>query len=197
MKYFDLKEETLNYKEKQKKYLDIDFLKQNCSKIHAFGLGFIQIKLDEIFRVHVYTKEVTLTTQEEEIHNHRYNFKSTVMQGVLKNKLYQVKEDALGNCLMVNEACNPNLPKDNSFITVQEPILISEFNTGQGQSYFIDKDVFHQVEALEGTVTLLERGPVVKTNAQIIHPRGINLTCPFSVNKSEAELWEIVRRILS
>lgn len=62
-------------------YLNIDYLKKNHTKIHGFGLGFIQIKLGEVFRLHIYTKEIALTTQDEEIHNHRYDFKSTVLKG--------------------------------------------------------------------------------------------------------------------
>ncbi len=177
-------------------YLNLEYLKNHCTKIHAFGLGFIQIKLGEVERVHVYTKKVTLTTQEEEIHNHRYDFKSTVLKGKLTNKLYQVKENINGQFILVDEACNPNLPKSDKQQSVDKPILCSQFYTEQGQTYFIEKDTFHQVEAQEGTITLVQRGPVVKPTAQIIYPQNQINTCPFSVNLSEDKLWEMVKENL-
>lgn len=178
------------------KYLSVDYLKNNHTKIHAFGLGFIQIKLGEVERVHVYTAKVSLTTTEEEIHNHRYNFTSTILKGTLKNKIYQVEANENGKFMLIDEACNPNVAKSDKKLRVNQPKLITEFNTGIGQSYHIDKDVFHQVEALEGTITLVERGPVVKSMAQIIYPEDISTTCPFSSNLPEEELWKIVKECL-
>lgn len=179
------------------KYLNLDYLQKNCSKIHSFGLGFIQIKLGEKERVHIYTNKIKTTTKEEEIHNHRYNFKSTVLKGVLNNKLYQVNEDINGPFLLVDEACNPDLPKSEKKIKVSLPKLICDFDTGKGQSYFIEKDTFHRVEALEdNTITLVRREPTVKDMAQIIYPENIILDCPFSVNLDEKELWKIVMEAL-
>lgn len=177
-------------------YLDIDYLKKNYTKIHGFGLGFIQIKLGEVFRVHIYTSKVSLTTQAEEIHNHRYNFKSTVLKGLLTNKLYQINPSPTGEFILVDEACNPNIPKTQHHVTVDTPKLISEFKTPINTAYFLDKDTFHQVESQEGTITLVERGPVVKPMAQIVYPKNQINTCPFSSNLPEAELWEITKEYL-
>ena len=176
--------------------LTIDYLKKNCSKIHAFGLGFIQIKLGLEDRVHIYCPEAGLTTQEEEIHNHRYNFESSVLKGKLTNKIYEIKNSSSGSYRLVNEACNPDLPKDESFILVEEPILISSFTTTPGEKYFLHKDTFHRVQAEVGTITSLKRGPVEKSQAQVIAPQGLTLTCPFSLNLPEDQLWEIVRSYL-
>ena len=175
------------------KYLDINYLQKHCTKIHAFGLGFIQIKLGEKERVHVYTPEVTLTSDEEEIHNHRYDFKSTVLKGSLKNKIYKISPSDKGTFTLVDEACNPDVPKSKNQILVLKPLLISEFTTTANYSYFLDKDTFHQVQAEKGTITLVERGPVIKDMAQIVFSNKQIPTCPFSVNLEESQLWDIVR----
>jgi hypothetical protein len=174
------------------KYLDLNYLKAHCTKIHAFGLGFIQIKLGEINRVHIYCQEAGLTTQEEEIHNHRYDFTSEVLKGALTNKIYTVTPDLAGKFYLVNEACNPDLPKNPEAQVVAAPKLLTEFTTSAGQAYFLDKDTFHRVRAEEGTITVLTRGPVVKPQAQIVAPMNQELTCPFSVNLPEAQLWSLV-----
>lgn len=177
-----------------KKYLDIIFLKNNHTMIHAFGLGFIQIKLTDNIRIHFYSNKVTLTPSDEEVHNHRYNFKSTVLKGNLVNKIYSVSKEKNGNFILENESCNPNVDKKNhNKSLVSKPKLITQFSTSKGESYYIDKDTYHQVKALDGTVTLLEREPIEKEFAQIVYEKKI---CPFSVNLNEKVLWEIVEEII-
>lgn len=179
-----------------KQYLDLSYLKAHCSKIHGFGLGFIQIKLDDTERVHVYTQRIKTTSQAEEIHNHRYDFTSYILKGCLGNKLYQVTPDEAGSFLLVNEACNPLVPKKIDQIKVQDPLLMGEFISKEHQSYFLQKDVFHQVSATEGTITLVRRGIVTKESAQVVFPAHQTSICPFSNTYSEEELWQIVKELL-
>jgi len=177
-------------------YLNINELKTNCNKIHAFGLGFIQIKLNDKQRIHIYTNEIGLTTKEEEIHNHRYNFTSKVLKGKLTNKIYHIF-GALGDFIQIKEACDPTKPKDPTQKLRNTPLLITQFETVEGSEYYIEKDTFHRVSATEGTITLIEREETVKEMADIVYHRDNNLVCPFSVNLSEDILWEIVERKLN
>lgn len=179
-----------------KQYLDIFYLKEHCSKIHGFGLGFIQIKLGEKERVHVYTQKIKTTSQPEEIHNHRYDFTSHILKGSLVNKLYQVTPDLDGDFLLVNESCNPLIPKNLNQVKVKTPVLMGEFITQSHQSYFLQKDVFHQVSAEEGSISLVRRGEVIKENAQVVYPAKQISICPFSYTYSEEELWQIVKDLL-
>lgn len=76
------------------------------------------------------------------------------------------------------------------------PKLIGEFNTLANTTYFLNKDTFHQVKSQEGTITLVERGSVVKPTAQIVYPKNQLNTCPFSSNLPESKLWEIAKEYL-
>lgn len=179
-----------------KQYLDLNYLKTHCTKIHGFGLGFIQIKLGDHERVHVYSKKIKITSSAEEIHNHRYDFTSHVLKGVLVNKLYQVIPDINGSFLLVNEACNPLIPKHVDTLKVKEPSLMGEFTSQENMSYFLHKDVFHQVEAEDGTISLVRRSDVVKSMAQVVYPENQTNICPFSHTYSEEELWSFVKDYL-
>ena len=179
-----------------KKYLELSYLKEHCSKIHGFGLGFIQIKLGDHERVHVYTQKIKTTYQSEEIHNHRYDFTSHILKGHLLNKLYQVTPDLDGDFVLVNESCNPLMPKNLNQIKVKSPVLMGEFVTTAHQSYFLQKDVFHQVSAEDGTISLVRRGSVIKENAQVVYPSNQISICPFSHHYSEEELWKIIKELL-
>lgn len=177
-------------------FLNIDFLKKNHTHIHGFGLGFIQIKLNLQERVHFYTSQIKLTTQPEEIHNHRYDFTSYVLQGEITNFLYEVPPNEKGGYVLVNESCNPSSPKTPLTQIVGTPRLISEFTTLAGQSYFLNQDIFHTISAKEGTITYLNRGTVTKATAQIVYPREQINTCPFSSNLPPRQLWDLVNSLI-
>ena len=52
-----------------------------------FGLGFIQCKINQHERVHIYHPDLMpIVNIEEEIHNHRYDFESTILMGKLTIK---------------------------------------------------------------------------------------------------------------
>lgn len=69
----------------------VEFLKDNCEKIHYFGLGFVQLKMkNPKIRYHFYNKELSRLTPTEEIHNHRYAFESRILAGELDQIIYNV-----------------------------------------------------------------------------------------------------------
>lgn len=172
--------------------ISYQFLRDNCKMIHSFGLGFIQIKLNEKERVHVYTPKLTITTHEEEIHDHRYNFTSLIVKGHLFNEIFiQTKGDTH---LQVEENCSPNKDKDKK---AKDPVLcgikkINSTKMEKGTSYWMDKDTLHRVST-ERCITFLTRDKVEKDLATIIYPKEHKIVCPFSANLSEKELWSIVK----
>lgn len=168
-----------------------DFLKKNCKFIHAFGLGFIQIKLNDTERVHIYTPKVKTTTHPEEVHDHRYAFESKIIKGSLTNKIYQVVEG--DKFYLTEENCTPNKTVSESPKCISCNVkLICSTTMEKGTVYFMDKDTLHRVET-DRCITFLTRKSIQKDTAKVIFPKEVSLTCPFSVNKSEDDLWKIVK----
>lgn len=182
-----------------KKYLNIDFLKKHYLKIHYFGLGFIQIKLDDGTRIHVYSPGLEVTTQEEEIHTHRYPFVSNILLGAFSQNIYLVSPSDTPTHVVRYESCNTEVsaPTD-TFEALATLIYCKSYYAGD--SYFMDPNTFHTVAA-QDAITHLRRGPQVTDFAKVATPIGQESVCPFSVTQPTKDLFEIVsdsiRRLLS
>lgn len=174
--------------------LDIDFLKTNCNRLYFFGLGFIQVKLNDSERVHFYTNVFQKTTVTEEVHNHRYDFASTIMKGVITQELFSYRLDDEGDSWITKETCNPATKKE--FERQQCIIkLIQRQTFVAGSSYWTDHDTLHRIESNDA-ITYLKRGPYMKDEADVIYPIDLMPTCPFSVKVSDDELWEVIRSMI-
>jgi len=171
--------------------LDINFLKTNCQRLYFFGLGFIQVKLNESERVHFYTDVFPKTTIKEEVHNHRYDFESMIMKGTLVQELFSYQIDDKGDSWITKETCNPATKKE---FERQRCIikLLQRQTFCAGSSYWIDHDTLHRAESNDA-ITYLTRGPYMKDEADVIYPIDLVPTCPFSVKVSDEELWEVIR----
>lgn len=167
--------------------IDIDWLKDNHVRLYYFGLGFIQLKVDETFRLHFYTPE--LPAFNEDIHNHRYNFTSRVLLGNIINYYYDVIDG--DTHLIKNESCN---------LDVDAPVLdkpcgvrqTSAVYYGLGSDYYVDHTIYHTVKTHVPCITLLKRGPYTKDFAQVIVPKDGGGACPFSQKIEEDRLWNII-----
>ena len=167
-------------------------LRKNYARLYYFGLGFIQLKIDETYRLHFYSPELPAIT--EDIHNHRYNFESTILKGHFVNRIYTIDEHDEGGYIMVNESCNPNIsaPKLDKSCDVRMT-FVGMYRTGQ--SYHMPDTAFHTVRA-EDCITLLKRGDYTKEYAQIILPKEKPSVCPFSKKIPEEELWKLMQAML-
>lgn len=169
--------------------INIDELKKNYVRLYYFGLGFIQLKIDERWRLHFYSQFLPQIT--EDIHNHRYDFSSRILKGSIVNILWQEKT---GNThLMVNESCNPDIaaPKLNKVCGVEK---ISMKTYKVGDRYSMKDSMFHQVFA-NHCITLLDRTDYKKEFAQVVLPQGKESVCPFSKKVDETELWKIMKEM--
>lgn len=71
--------------------LDIKFLRGLGVIPHYFGLGFIQLKLSEHWRIHFWMPSwPTIPGAETEFHDHRYDFISKVLHGRLEQEVFEV-----------------------------------------------------------------------------------------------------------
>lgn len=168
-------------------------LKDNHIRLYYFGLGFIQLKINETYRLHFYSARLPAIT--EDIHNHRYNFQSKILKGNIINRIWCVSYDAPTNHIMLNESCNPNIaaPKTTTPCSVH---LYEEASYSAGDIYHMDDSIFHQVQA-NNCITLLKRGPYTKEFAQIVLPENKESVCPFSKEVDQKILWEVIEEMLS
>lgn len=174
--------------------LDLEWLKAHAKQVHFFGLGFIQVKIDEKWRVHFYTKKWNATTKPEDIHNHRYSFRSLILKGTLKQETFTVEKSIAGDCTITKETCNPRnkteFPKEACFV------IPSQTHTMVAPSFYTtESETFHRV-ASDDAVTLIERFPYEYDEAEVVYLSGEELVCPFSVKVPTEELWAEVERML-
>ena len=174
--------------------LNIDFLKANCQRLYFFGLGFIQLKLNESGRIHFYTNKFRKTTVVEEAHNHRYDFESTIIKGTLVQELFSCQLDDDGESWITKETCDPATKKEfeRQRCTIK---LLQRQTFRPGSSYWTAHDTLHRAES-SNAITYLERGPYMKDEADVIYPIDLVPTCPFSVKVSDDELWEVIRSMI-
>lgn len=176
---------------KSYKDLDIGWLKNNCERLYYFGLGFIQLKINEEFRIHFYTDKLPTITDTP--HNHRYDFDSLILKGEFKNILY--KEEKGNNWVIDNESCNPDIeaPKETKEVSL---VKMSETVYSEGESYHMYYKDFHSVFS-ESCITLLKRSEYKQDYAQVSRKKGEKTICPFSMtNIPEEDLWKIIEEML-
>lgn len=175
------------------KILDINYLKENHTRIYYFGLGFIQVVLNKYERVHFYTDE--LPTTNEDIHNHRYNFTSTILKGSFRNHKYKLVSG--DTHILKNESCNLEKELENNVsIPVSiELIELKEYN--QGESYDMFFNELHAVEYTDNTITYLKRTDIITDYAQVLYKKDSEEVCPFSNKVETDKLWELIELILT
>lgn len=117
-------------------------LQKNCTHIHYFGLGFIQIKLGETYRIHFYTDQLPAIAGEEDVHNHRYDFRSKILYGNFKQELFEITPG--GVYVLEDESCKKNVTSEASS-QVCSVKKIGEQNFIAGSEYTLDKDTYHRV----------------------------------------------------
>lgn len=177
--------------------ISVDSLKQYCSDIHFFGLGFIQVKLGETFRMHFYNSSLPAIVDFEEIHNHRYNFHSKVMAGTFRQIMYtfsRAPETEDTEYVLEEESCKEGITASPAMIPVTIR-KISEQTFSAGSSYFVDHSLFHQVYS-NFAITFMTRDTIMKDNAEVIRKRNAEKICPFSKKIPQKQLWEIVEQML-
>jgi hypothetical protein len=179
------------------KLLNIDYLKETGAEPSWFGLGFIQLKLNSHQRVHFWSPQLEADVGDEEIHDHRYFFNSTILKGSLEQTLYHFEVDTHGMWEMRHVSCTPGETAPTHRIR-GNPHEVSRQNMTAGCSYSIASEVFHTTHVEQDTVTFLQRkfgSHNVKEFARVIAIEGAPEVCPFSNPKPVAELWEWIAEI--
>ena len=167
------------------------------TKPHYFGLGFIQCKINQYERIHVYHPDLMpIVNIEEEVHNHRYDFESKILMGKIKNKKYQFLENKnTPTHFLQDESCNENNKQDNSEKIYGNIILQSEQCINKDETYFMQYKEFHTFQTTK-CITYLKRSDYKQEMAQVIRLLEGEIICPFSVKLSPEQCWEIINDCL-
>lgn len=176
--------------------LDIDYLKSNCKRIYNFGLGFVQIVLNDTERVHFYLDDKSFQTNEE-IHNHRYNFESTILKGKFQNNIWDIIPSSEATHILKNESCNKDIKLDNDVSISYIVKLLDEKVYEVGDSYQMSFNQFHNIDWFGNTITYLRRSDIILPYAQVLTRVNEVSCCPFAGIKEEKEIWEIVEYIIN
>ena len=172
------------------KDIKIDWLKKNHQMIHFFGLGFIQLKIDDTHRLHFYHND--LPPFVESPHNHRYDFLSKTFKGSITHKFYELTKG--DDWICYDENCQKENKVDpNEFST--GVALIGQQTVSAGEEIFLEYKKFHTVEAKD-CITFLSRSNYKQDLAQVLLNKNDQKVCPFEKVIPEKELWELVRSML-
>lgn len=176
-------------------YLDIDYLKSTGAVPNWFGLGFIQLKLNEEERMHFWHPSLTPDVSEEEIHDHRYTFTSQILKGTMIHETWTFEQHMFGSHEMVDVSCDPELPVTNPRKFTGHPIHTGTYHLTVGSSYKFPINEFHRTKT-ESCVSFLTREPDRKDFARVIRKKGEPEICPFSNPKPAEELWDVIATLL-
>jgi len=178
-------------------YRDPRWLRNTGVVPHYFGLGFIQMKLEANLRIHVWHPSLQPITGEEEVHNHRYDFHSTVLAGCLVHETWSFEGHASGRFEMVEVSCKPDAPADPVSLGTGTMRRTGRYVLPAGSSYFFTQREFHRTIATSAAVTLLERDTILTDNALVLRPLDAPSVCPFSKTVDEDQLWKLIDEALA
>lgn len=169
-----------------------DYLKSNHVLIQFFGLGFIQVKVDDITRYHFYNISVLPTVGFEEVHNHRYPFVSEVLHGEIIQYFYvPVRGDKYylkqSNC---KEGSVPEYSDKIYDLRYDGKMVVTA-----GNGYMLTTYRYHRVVATD-CITKVTRHPIVLDKASIFVKEQSDY-CPYQSDYTEDELWAIVYKMSS
>ena len=157
-----------------------DYLKDNANSILEFGLGFIQVKLQNV-NFNFYTKKIEKFTDDQSPHSHQQDFVSEILTGELKEKLYSTQDGSLSAYCGCGDT---TLKLDNVGYVYLGGVIHKK-----GDLYCRLKNEYHTVSATNNTVTkVFKVGD--KVDAFVFGEKH-----EYETYKTEEELWEIVKEI--
>ncbi len=180
--------------------ITVEGLRKGGYEPHWFGLGFIQMKLNESERIHFWHPELQADVPEEEVHDHRYDFTSTIVAGELVHEVYGFRGNLdrdIADHELVHVSCDPHkaVPENLLKPRIGELDLYGTHTMVAGSRYFFPARRFHKTKPSRA-VTLLTRGPIQHEFARVIRPIGSLPVCPFSNPKSVSVLWDYIADLL-
>lgn len=179
------------------KYLDFDYLQHLDVVPQWFGLGFIQMKISPNRRLHFWHPELSPNPgNAEEVHDHRYDFTSTVLKGEMENEVWDMRHDPDGDYRLWRVSCEPGNADAAEMIGPMSVASVSSRRIPTNGSYVMPQPIFHRSFPIGYTVTMLQRGVVTETHAHVIRYHDAPHSCPFAISMLPHTLWQRIKEIL-
>ncbi|MEE8608946.1 MAG: hypothetical protein V3S55_15185 [Nitrospiraceae bacterium] len=180
--------------------------KETKEAISLHGLGFLQIKLGGSQRLHIWHPDLPRRScfKHSQVHNHRFNFSSTVLKGMQINDTFAVFEDETNatHRAYLHEGARgasgnrPWIPREMLWLGHVSRELVDE-----GETYHMLNEVFHSTTpGGDGRVATL----MTKTFEGVIG--GARSLCEVGTKPdvdfnrtqmSTDDMWTVVREVLS
>ena len=182
--------------------MNIDKLKANHSGIFHVGPSVAGVLINSYAGYHFYTAETPRLI--DDLHSHMRSYTSTVMQGEVRNHIYEIQgTDPTSGLMLVNTDCVLlcGIGGCAASRVVQRDLRVvktDEIHTKQHMSYSLEYTDFHKFElACEGPViTRIKQQPTKQHNTQIIVDESYLTNKCHPPEFSEDALWEMVRSTL-
>jgi hypothetical protein len=174
-------------------YLDANYLRSTAEHApHWFGLGFIQLKLNHVQRIHFWHPGLVADLPDEELHDHRYNFTSHILKGQLTNEVWQFVTADTGTLELITVSCTPGASEEPVAISRGFTVMLASHTMQAGDHYRMHMDTLHRIRASHA-ITLLERDAITKDLARVVRNPAMTFVCPFAAPKPVDELWELIK----
>ena len=154
------------------------------------GNGFTQLYLSDTIRLHVWDERLAkLDDHNAQVHNHRYDVKSRVLQGALKHEVFAVVPMAFGDYRawsVEGRELKPSIRVEMTTMGVYTMVA--------GSEYTFPNPFFHTSNADEFTVTLFEIGNERDHHPMVIAPVGEKPTNAFGDTPFVGDLWRAIEQ---
>lgn len=168
----------------------VDILQERGHTPAWFGLGFIQVKVSAIKRYHFWHPELTANVAEEDIHDHRYGFTSTIYRGQMIQEYFDYKLSPDGSHELYDVSCDSQNPGPVGPAQRVDVIPSSTVTLKEMSRHTLPQGSFHRVSAELCVTQVLREIPAVPL-ARVIRPVGAPHVCPFAKTYSEDFLWKL------
>lgn len=181
-----------------------DLALANNAEPYWFGLGFIQLKLSDRYRIHFWLPEIP-HPEREEIHNHRYDFTSTVLAGELVHQVYHVEKhegcfrnvyQEMKHFEIFETDCSPSKEGTVEKVTPVNILTMGTYHLSAGTEYTFPFCSFHTTELTKWAVTFLRRWPRMLEHASVVREKGKGSVCPFRDKMSPGACWAFIELAL-
>ncbi len=189
----------------------LENLRGDKAPIRVHGNGFIQIDVDNRTRINVWSPLIPAQKVYTGIHDHRFNFVSTIWYGTLYNRVYKPiivskPKKPVETEFQVFEAL-PTLRFDgdeDTKLTATDSWIVGGMNPStethvQGQAYYLPRYEFHESVVKRFAVTCMTRFSVDTIHKpRVLVKIGETPSNEFDKHGLDTNsIWEIVLKLVS